>query len=191
MKRILLLSVACLMLGTAANAQNWTFGAKAGMNVTGLNGDWDLATKFSFNLGAFAEYRFNDFFGVQPELLYSRQGAYEKKTGTKITVRLNYINLPILAKLYVLDNLSIDLGPQFGVMLNSKLVAKEDGHTEKTDLDDLMDMKGLDVSFALGLTYSVDYHWSVNARYNLGLTDVSKDVDGKNSVFQIGVGYRF
>jgi len=189
MKRILLLSVACLMLGTAANAQNWTFGAKAGMNVTGItDDDIDMGTKFSFHLGAFAEYRFNDFFGVQPELIYSRQGAYEKENGIKGYARFNYINVPILAKLYVTEGLSIDLGPQFGILLNSKAVAKGNGDTIKSDWDG---SKGFDVSFAMGLTYSIDYHWSINARYNLGLTNVDKDFDGKNSVFQIGVGYRF
>ena len=191
MKKTLLVLAACLVLGTAAKAQNWedwSYGVKGGLNFSNITGDDNGKMKFSFNLGAFAEYRFNDFFGIQPEVVYSRQGAYEKEGGAKAWYRMNYINVPILAKLYVLENLSVDLGPQFGILLNSKAKLKEGGSSEKHDM---VDMKGADVSFAMGLTYRVNYNWDVNFRYNLGLTDVNKNGDGKNGVIQLGVGYRF
>jgi Opacity protein and related surface antigens len=191
MKRTLFVLAVCLVMGTAAKAQNWadwSYGVKGGLNFASVTGDDNGKMKFSFNLGAFAEYRFNDFFGIQPELMYSRQGAYDKVAGVKQWERLNYINIPILAKLYVLDNLSVDIGPQIGILLHSKSKWKSGGSSGKNDIDGL---KGADVSFAMGLTYRVDRNWDVNVRYNLGLTDVQKKRDGKNSVVQLGVGYRF
>ena len=191
MKKSLLLLAAFLMLGTAAKAQQWegwSYGLKGGLNFANVTGDDNGKMKFSFNLGAFAEYRINDFIGIQPELVYSRQGAYEKNSGVKSWARMNYLNIPILAKLYVLENLSVDLGPQVGILLNSKAKWKEGGESGKRDIPD---MKGADISFAMGLSYRIDYNWDVNFRYNLGLTDINKNGDGKNGVIQLGVGYRF
>jgi len=191
MKKTLLILAACLMLGTAANAQNWTYGVKGGMNLAAITDDVDDAggkMKFSFHLGAFAEYRFSDLFGIQPEFVYSRQGSYNKEGGLKEWMRFNYINIPVLAKLYIAEGFSVNLGPQFGILLNSKYKEKDGGSTQKINIPG---SKGLDVSFAMGLSYQLDYNWSINVRYNLGLTDVNKHFDGKNSVIQIGVGYRF
>ena len=55
---------------------------------------------------------FNDYLAIQPELVYSRQGARDKVNGDKLKLRANYLNIPVLAKLYVLDELSVDLGPE-------------------------------------------------------------------------------
>ena len=191
MKKTLLLLAAFLMLGTAVKAQdwsNWSYGVKGGFNFSNVTGDWDGKMKFSFHAGAFAEYRFNDFWGIQPELIYSRQGTYDKNDGAKQWYRMNYLNIPILAKIYVLEDLSVDLGPQVGILLNSKYKMKQGGTTHKTDISD---MKGADISFAMGLTYQLFYNWDISFRYNLGLSDVKKNIDGKNSVIQLSAGYRF
>lgn len=201
MKKTLLLIAVCLLVVPAAKAQNWdnwTYGVKGGVNLTNLTDDWNGKSKFSFHAGAFAEYRINSIVGIQSEFTYSRQGLYDKGNVTiagenilkdvKVWARFNYFNIPVLAKLYVLDNLSVNLGPQFGILLNSKMKVKQGG-TKITET--ISGSKGLDLSFAMGLSYNFGYRWMLDARYNLGLTDVNKHSDGKNSVFQLGLGYRF
>ncbi len=184
MKKIILL-IAAITLTTGVYAQGWwDFGVKAGLNLANVT-DSDLDAKASIYVGAFAEYRLSEFFGIQPELVYSRQGGVVKVNDVKFQSRLNYLNLPILAKLYVLEGLSVDLGPQFGLLLNAKDVADND---VSVDLDN---MQSLDVSFAMGLSYRIAPRFDVSARYNLGLTKVRKHTDNKNSVFQFGLGYRF
>jgi len=184
MKKAILL-LAAIALSTGAFAQRyWDYGVKAGVNISGFTKDKLTGTKAGLYAGVFAEYRLSDFFGIQPELVYSRQGASIDSDIIEKT-RLNYLNLPILAKLYVLDALSVDLGPQFGLLLNAKSVM-----INANDID-IESVDNLDVSFAMGLSYRITPCIDISARYNLGLTKIDGPDESKNSVFQFGAGYRF
>lgn len=203
MKKLLLAAVAVLCFSAGASAQmKWDWGVKAGLNLSDLTKWSEYDFKPSIYAGLFAELYINDFIGIQPELIYSRQGAYHKDGDFKLWYRYNYLNIPILAKLYLMDNLSLDLGPQFGFLLNAKHKAK--GFAEGNGKCDIEGTKDFDVSFAMGLSYTLWEHYDVSVRYNLGLTKVNKKItgssgltnyadygDAKNSVIQIGVGYRF
>lgn len=197
MKKLFMLAVAAVLLVSSAKAQmsditkNLTYGAKVGMNVSNVSNIDNSKNKVSINLGAFAEWRVSDFLGIQPELLYSRQGLrFDEVDGVKSKTRLNYLNIPILARLYVLENLSVDLGPQLGFGLNGKDKAKKDGHTSTEKVKHL---NTVDISFAIGASYNWD-SFIFSARYNLGLSNaIDKDWVGgnnKNHVFQLSVGYR-
>ena len=80
-------------------------------------------------------------------------------------MRANYLNIPVLAKLYVLDELSVVLGPEFGFALNSKEKYKDGDTTGKHKMNDI---NTLAVNFAIGLSYNWD-DFMFSARYNLGL----------------------
>lgn len=184
MKKIILLALA-LSLSFGAFAQ-FSWGVKAGLNITSITGDdVDAKSKVGFNAGAFAEYSINDWFAISPELLYSAQGCKGDVDEADVALRFNYINIPILAKFYVLEKLSVETGPQLGFVVSAK--AKADDVTAKMDSDFY---NSFDFSWAVGATYNFGKVFA-NARYNFGLTDVVKEATNKNSVFQIGVGYRF
>ena len=193
MKKLFMFIVAVLLVGSASAQSGIVVGPKVGLNVTNISNIDDSKNKVSFQLGAFAELRMNDFFAIQPELIYSRQGFRYKYDGVKYKERVNYLNIPVLAKLYVLEDLSVDLGPQLGFALNGKSVAKHGGTTVK---DKNKDLNTVEVSFALGLSYNWD-NLMFSARYNIGLSNVmdkNKSWDegnNKNHVFQLSVGYRF
>ena len=192
MKKLFLL-VALVAAAFISKAQEITIGPKVGMNVTNISNIDDSKNKVSIHVGAFAEWKVNDFFAIQPEVVYSRQGFRYKENGTKIKNRVNYLNIPVLAKLYVLENLSVDLGPQLGLALNGKAVAKNNGDTHKYKNKDL---NTVEFSWAIGLSYNWD-RFMFSARYNIGLSNVmDKDKswdksNNKNHVFQLSVGYRF
>ena len=84
------------------HAQNVTFGAKAGVNFASLSGDDADGTdgRTSFHIGATAEFSLSDTFSIQPELLYSGQGFTTKQSGVDITGKMDYINLPVMAKFF-------------------------------------------------------------------------------------------
>lgn len=190
MKKLFIL-IAAAFLTTGAFAQNIEYGIKGGFNMASLTDVDDAKFKPSFYLGGFVEFGINDFLSIQPELVYSRQGVYHKHSGTKSWSRMNYLNLPVMFKLYVLEDLSLDLGPQFGYMLNAKSKVKFGGATVKSDINDTKDF---DVSFGMGLSYKICSNFDISARYNLGLTETFDHTGGdkvKNSVIQFGVGYRF
>ena len=189
MKKVMLLAVALLAF-CAAKAQpavgDFNWGAKVGFNISNItNCD---KNKLSLHLGAFAEKRYSDLMGASAELIYSRQGfrGKDKDLDVKYKTRVNYLNIPILAKFFVWEGLSVDVGPQFGFAINAKTKAKVDGSSAKTKLKDF---NVFDFSIPIGVTYRVEDIF-VSARYNIGLTDVfDAGVNNKNHVFQLSIGY--
>ncbi len=196
MKKIILLAAVSIMSVSAAFSQV-SFGVKGGLNLaSATNIDDEFGMKPSFYIGGIMEYRISNLFGISPELLYSRQGVQMKEDEATARVRLSYIDIPVLAKLYVIDNLSLDLGPQVGFLIDSDIWVKAGGQKVTVELPNsdfgVPGPNTLDVSFAMGLTYNIGKIF-VQGRYNLGLTKLFKDdpMDSKNGVIQLGAGYRF
>lgn len=176
MKNLFLLAAA-LFLGIAtANAQDIKFGAKIGANFSKLDGgNIDGNNLTSFHVGALAEINLLQNFSVQPEIMYSSQGTDYMNEDLK----LDYISVPVLARFYVItDKLSLDAGPQFSFLINESV-------------KDQFDAKTFDFAAAGGLTYNLTSFVFVQARYVVGLTDVSKDASVTNKVFQLSAGLRF
>ncbi len=175
------------------HAQNVTFGAKAGVNFATLNGDdaEDADSRTSFHIGATAEFSLSDTFSIQPELLYSGQGFTESGTNYEGTGKMDYLNLPIMAKFYVAEGLSLEVGPQVGFLLSAKGEIKDDGETEEYDFKD--NVKSVDFGANFGVGYKLDSGINFGFRYNLGLMSVAEEDsdDLKNSVLQLSVGYNF
>ncbi|MDR1755646.1 MAG: PorT family protein [Culturomica sp.] len=205
MKKMMILAV--LFIASAPVFAQFTYGVKGGLNLSSLSkmktlGGDDSKMKASVYFGAFAEYQISDYVGISPEIVYSRQGFAAKNDGViigqdvratelKAKYRFNYLDVPVLVKLYVADGLSVDLGPQFGFLLNAKYYAKSGSTKVK---EKLSGVKGFDMSLAMGLTYDIS-RFFVQGRYNLGLSNVIKKGESKdkhrNNVVQLGVGYRF
>ncbi|MDN3706486.1 porin family protein [Myroides ceti] len=192
MKKILLSVGAILAVSLAANAQDVQFGVKGGVNFANLPGsDVDNAKmKTGFHVGGFVEIPLSDQFSLQPEVLYSTQGQKGKILGQDYTLSLDYVNVPILAKYYAVENLGIVLGPQIGFL------AKSEAETGDVSLDAKDGFKSVDIGIAVGAEYQLENGILFGARYNFGLTKVAEEVgnvkpDGKNGVIQVSVGYRF
>ncbi|MDH3708933.1 MAG: PorT family protein [Cyclobacteriaceae bacterium] len=169
-------------------AQDIKFGAKAGVNLATLQPDLpDPANKTGFHLGGMAEIPLMDMLSLQPELLYSAQGVKDESDDDEV-VRLNYLTVPVLAKYYVIDGLSIEAGPQFGFLLTAEF--EDNGET-----DDIKDnTKSVDVGLAIGAGYKLENGLNFCLRYYLGsdINDIGEDPEKfKNRVFQISVGYFF
>src|SRR5690606_17817993 len=190
MKKVVFSLFALAAMGLSANAQQVVkFGPKAGVNFTTLSGMEDSTMKVGFHVGAFAEIFFTDKFALQPELLYSSQGVKYSQilipTGTE-EVKANYdvINIPIMAKYYVINGLAVEAGPYVGFLMKAE--------QDSSDVKDTMN--SVDFGLGLGASYSLDNGFFAGARYNLGLSDLQKDNEGdavKNGVIQISVGYKF
>ena len=212
MKKIAI-ALMCTILATgAALAQKqFTFGPKVGVDYTNYWGkNVEHGGQLNYQAGLFMEYRFTDWFGVAPEVVFAAQGGkYEIKrfeVAYKETDHINYINVPVMLKFYVIPELSIDLGPQVGFNVYSKNTAElkvgGEGGKETTDLKDYT--KSVDFGVGLGLTYNITDEVFVQGRYTMGLTKVfdTKDYDKvvlevlgfdnpKHGNAQIAIGFRF
>ena len=98
MKKVLFIAVIALLgLGTA-NAQSVKFGVKAGVNLSKIKVDVleKSDVSFGFNFGLFTEIGLSDKFFLQPEVLFSTQGAkFENSENGDVesaTFKINYLN---------------------------------------------------------------------------------------------------
>ena len=186
MKKILILGgiiFACIN----GQSQNTHIGIKGGLNLSNISSKNNI-TKYTtgFHVGLLAHIHAGKRFGVQPELLYSAQGAKYKNLND-YKIKQDYINLPIMFQYLINDGWRLETGPQAGFLINAKT---KNGDVE-TDIKDNLDK--FDFSWGFGIGYITHSKWGVDARFNLGLTDNSKDnlVENKNRVFQIGLFYQF
>ena len=178
----LIVAVITLFIGTTAFSQEIDLGIKAGANFANISDVDNLSSKTGFQAGIFAGIKFTDKVGVQADVLYSQQGA-EFDFG-KFDV--NYINIPIVLKYYLVQGLNVQAGPQFGFILDDDIYEMQNGgpsikaNAEKSD-----------VSGIVGAGYDFPFGIRLDARYNFGFTDVLKDGKSKNNVFSVALGYSF
>jgi hypothetical protein len=173
------------------------FGLKSGLNITNIAIS-KYNNKAGVHAGIFGEFKFNNF-AVQPELLYSLQGAQYSTEVLNIvsaTYKCNfhYLHIPLMLKYYVIDGLAFEIGPQLGLLLSAK---SEETFGNLSDSDELKDFTNdIDFSFNFGASYKIpSIPLGFYARYSLGLTDifVNKLLNepGKTRVFQVGAFVKF
>lgn len=190
MKKILLTAV--VMLASVASYAQHAVGAftlqpKIGMNVASLTKCDGCDPRIGLAAGVEAEYQATDIFSVSAGLIYSMQGNKAKEEGVTLTTKLDYINIPILANVYVTKGLAVKLGvqPAFNVSDKQKL----SGVKASVEAEDV-GAESFDFSIPVGLSY--EYNNVVfDARYNFGVTNIADGGDSKNSVFQFTLGYKF
>ena len=180
MKKIVLAAV-MLLSSVSMFAQqdvgSLTIQPKVGFNVANVT-KTDGNTRIGVVAGAEAEYQLGDIYSIAVGLLYSSQG--NKQTvdlpvlgKASVTWAPSYLNIPVVANVYVVKNLAVKLGVQPGFC-----VAK-----------DKLKANTFDLSIPVGLSYEYN-NFVVDGRYNFGVTNLAKGFDAKNSVFQFTVGYK-
>lgn len=207
MKKVFFTTLTLIMCGFV-NAQDVKFGVKGGLNISNFSGDtdgMDLKSRFGFNLGGFVEIKFSEKFALQPEVLYSTQGAKFKNVGAfvdeafytgDINFNLAYVNIPVMFKYYAAEKFSVEAGPQIGILTSAKTKTKLDGFSRTVEQDAKDFFESIDFGLNLGAGYDFTENLSVGARYNIGLSNILKTEAGDNSklhngVFSLSVGYKF
>lgn len=189
MKKILL-TVSIFCFATVVAFAQMSGGAKAGLNLANAAGKDAGGTdmRVGFHVGGYLNFGISDAFSIQPELLFNSVGAKETSDGTTTSIALNYISIPVMFKYNIVENFNIQAGPQLGILASAK--AKFDGG----DLDIKDGFNSTDFGLNLGL--GVDFgSFNATARYSLGLSTIAKsdngdNVDIKNNVIQISLGYK-
>ncbi len=181
---------------TLGAAQAWSdkfqLGVKGGLNFATVAGDnYDSPDgRTSFYAGLLAEAPITKRISLQPEVFYSRQGfdVAGPSNDPDVQFQLDYIQVPVLFKIYLFDGLNIHAGPQFGFKINEALDFSPNDSGNNFDSDSLKDF---DFQITGGLEYKVFEAFFVQARYTYGLSEVLTDVDAHNVVVSAGVGFVF
>lgn len=192
MKKILLTAFAVAAFGVAQAQEEMSFGAKAGLNIADLGSDAETdGSLIGFHVGGVAEFPISENFSIQPELLYSMQGAkvvfVDEFDVMEADLKLSYINVPIMAKYYIMEGLSLEVGPQIGFLMSAKV-----------DDEDVKDgYKSIDFGLNGGVGYKTEMGLFFQARYNAGLAAINEEFEGDggakvtNNVISFSVGYKF
>jgi len=178
---------AALLLGCCilVRGQDTHFGLKAGLNISSLAEDpgADYDAKAGFHIGALAHVHLSPHFAVQPEVVFSTQGGKDRDVKWDI----NYINVPVLIQYMAGNGFRLETGPQLGFAVSSKV---ENGNVE---VDNDSYVKTFDFSWAFGGSYIGAAGLGVDARFNLGITNIYEPEfpEVRNRVFQVGIFYQF
>ncbi|HET9057177.1 MAG TPA: porin family protein [Chitinophagaceae bacterium] len=196
MKTKLVLLALVTVISSASFAQGFKFGIKAGANVTKIDGSsFKEEFKYGYHVGAFVEIKLAKKFVIQPELLWNQintdtssnfRSLYSNalNLSTLSNVKLGYLSIPVLLNYKVANILSLQLGPQYGILIDKTKTVLQNGKDA---------FKKGDFSVLGGAQLNIS-SLRVYARYNIGLTNLN-DIDNKDKWksqgFQVGVGVAF
>ena len=188
--------VSFFLLTMGAQAQSISIGLKGGLNFANISVSQSAGENYNnrtgYHFGAFTLIKLSKI-GIQPEILFSKQGSTVSINGQDFNQNFDYVNIPVILKLYTVAGLNLQIGPQVGFLAG--------GTTETLDIQankisgNASDfIKSNDISVALGLGWDLPFGLSVDGRYNLGISDNNK-ISGssstvKNQVIQVSVGYK-
>ncbi|TWI84940.1 outer membrane protein with beta-barrel domain [Lacibacter cauensis] len=186
MKAFIISGAFLFMAGSVlAQHSNVHVGLKGGLNISNIasspNAGFDA--KAGFHAGGLAHIHLNKQWAIQPEIMYSGQGAQSNDVKT----RLHYVNVPVQLQ-YMFDRgFRIQTGPQLG-MLAAANVQQGDVKTNVKS-----SFKTAELGWTIGASYVGESGLGVDARYNYGITNINdaSSVNLYNRNVQVGVFYVF
>ena len=189
MKKIVFTSLLLVAFSITSQAQLFKLGLKAGVNYANQNGtaitvnstNYKTEAISNYHIGLLAEVKLGERFSIQPEVLYSTQGAKYDAVGVAndFTNDIGYISIPVMAKINLNNTFSLDFGPQASFLMS-----------KKKDVS-INDQKNLDFGAGGGLTIYITKGLFLQGRYIVGLTEISPEAKVKNSVLQVSAGFLF
>jgi hypothetical protein len=193
MKRSYLLALVLTLATSAAFSQGINFGIKLGANMNKVTGQsfkdgYDLG----YHLGAFSEIGLTKNFGIQPELIFNQVNTkrasgfneiYAQNNLNPSDIKLSYLSIPVLLRYNLSPFLSLNLGPQFSILINDRENLFNNGRNA---------FKKGDLAAVAGATLNIS-SFRIYGRYNVGLNNIN-DIDNrdewKSQQIQVGLGLK-
>jgi hypothetical protein len=175
-----ILIVVFFIIGYSAFGQSNT-GIKGGLNFSTLTSNQNFKT--GFHAGVLWHTHVGPNFALQPELIYSLQGA---KLSGESKLHLAYIHTPFLVQLQFGGGFRLEAGPQLGFLTSAKTQTGNSLENVRSNY------KMLEAGLAVGFGFLGSSGLGFDARYTYGLSDISKSSgDVYNRTFQVGLFYQF
>ncbi len=219
--RILKVSLLLLfgfMLSIGAFAQEsdrvWSIGPEIGAAFSNHGKDpyepvyKDSEYKSGLVAGGFVTYSIRDKYAFTAKILFNQKGS--KYDDGDVRERLNYIEIPVLARVYFNREGTIRpnvfIGPSFGFLTGAQWKIGDDDYENVTDIKEF-DLNGdwdsykdkysvfdFGVSLGLGLSIKVanEMYFIIDTRYTYGLSDFKKgDGNANNQNATVTAGLSF
>ena len=194
---IILITIFAFAFSGSVYSASPTFGVKGLLGMSQLTGDIDgTKSKIGFGGGVLARIPMGQGqFMLQPEAQIVLKGAEEDVPDNAEKLKLTYIEIPVLIKYVPAMEGSVQpsffVGPALGILMSAKIADFDiKDQTKSTDIGIVF---GAGVDFAAGSSSKV----SVDARYTLGVTNISDDPDDpsdfsiKNAMASVNVAFLF
>ncbi len=193
MKTKLSILIACVFFTQTAMSQ-LKFGLKAGANITKVDGkSFKDEFRYGYHAGGFVEIGLGGKLSIQPEVLLNQyqtrvdssfKNVYENALNFSDNrdIKLNYLSVPVLLNYKLANILSLQAGPQFGILIDQGKTLLNNGKDAFS--------KG-DFSVVAGAQINIS-KIRLSGRYVVGLNninDIDDQNDWKNQGFQVSLGF--
>jgi len=187
--KLLFLAIFCIT-ATAASAQKLHVGFKGGANINKLTGkSFEDEFSFGYHVGGFFSVGLGKKFAIQPEVLFNQINVDTSNNYSSIyqfnkvhKVQLKYLSIPILLTYKPIKFVTLQAGPQFGILTNKSNTLVQNGKDA---------FKSGDLSMLGGVQVNIS-HLNIYARYAVGISNLN-DIDNKekwkSQSIQLGVGF--
>lgn len=182
-----------LVFFTQAAMAQFHLGIKGGVNITKVQGKaFRDEFRYGYHLGGFAEIGLGGRLGIQPEVLFNQYQTRADSSFSNVyqnsvsisnyqDVKLNYLTIPLLLNYKLGSLLSLQAGPQYGILIDQSKNLIQNGKAA---------FKNGDLSLVGGAQIHIS-KIRLQGRYFVGLNNVSDISDQnkwKNQGFQLSFG---
>lgn len=168
-------------------------GLRAGANFFNFGGD-DVSgneynNRIGYHVGLYNSFFLGNSLAIEPGVFYAVKGTQNDDLVNSRAI-LNYVDIPVLLRLYLTDGLNVFGGPQISFLTDSRFEGDLFGSTVSFDTEAV---NNTDFGLLLGLGYNLPRGLNLQASYNYGLSPVFKNsnVDVYNRGFQLSLGVTF
>ena len=192
LKKVFTLFILFFVNASVMYGQSLKFGLKAGADMHKLEGkSFKEQFTYGYHAGAFVEVGLSSKIAIQPEIYFSE---VKVDTGTSFSqtyqfkqvpkIKFSYINIPVLLNFKPNKFLALQLGPQYGILINNNISLISNGRDA---------FKNGDFSAVAGFQVYIS-RFRIYGRYAVGLSDLN-DIDDrekwKTQTIHAGIAVKF
>lgn len=162
------------------NFSHFTKGNDEYVNDVNNTNRRSFSSKTDFYIGFYGALHLSKYYTLQPEINYSRQGAFFKSNDQPdIQLDISYLSVNIINKFTFNDKFNFHLGSTIDFMVDNSVNFDPDSE--------------VDLAFVLGAGYNFNSNLGIEARVKKGIVPVLDYSDGNhtNVVFSVGATYTF
>ena len=185
--KLLTLAIVCL-LASSAFSQGFKIGVKGGATINKITGkSFSEQFTWGYHVGGFATINLGKI-GIQPEVMFNQVNVDSSSHFSDIyqfnkvgKVKLSYLSIPVLLNINANKFVTVQVGPQFGILMNKSKTLVQNGKDA---------FKAGDFSMVGGLQLNIT-KLRIFGRYVVGLSNLN-DIDNKekwkSQSIQVGLG---
>ncbi len=179
-----------LFISSSLFSQTFKVGIKGGANLGKISGvSFKDEFSFGYHVGGFATIGLSKKFAIQPEVLFNQvnndtttsfSDIFKVKNADKI--QLKFLSIPLLLNYNINKFITLQAGPQFGILLNKNDNLLQNGNNA---------FKSGDFSLLGGVQLNL-LKFRIYGRFVGGQTNInnlSNNVTWKTKAIQLGVGF--